>query len=180
MESGLSLSIRQERISEYLEVEKVIEAAFKDMELSDQTEHQLVSKLRQSENFIPALSLVAVENEKIVGHILLTRITINNNHEQFESLSLAPVSVLPAYQKKGIGTKLINQAHETAKSLEFGSVILIGHEDYYPRFGYKKAEHFEIQVPFEVPKINCMALELYPDSLKTISGMVEYPLEFFN
>jgi len=103
----MSFIIRQENAQDFLEVEALIEAAFKEMELSDHTEHLLVKRLRQSEAFIPKLSLVAELEKEIIGHILLTKIKITNPSQSFDSLALAPVSVLPKLQNKGIGTALI-------------------------------------------------------------------------
>src|SRR6056297_2640454 len=98
--------IRQETKGDYKRTENVIEEAFKNVEHSDNDEHLLVQRLRQSIDFIPELSIVAEIEKEIVGHILFSRIKIIGNNE-FESIALAPVSVLPKYQKRGIGGKLI-------------------------------------------------------------------------
>lgn len=171
-------AIRQEVKEDYLAVFHLIENAFKNQDYSDHTEHFLVERLRKSSSFIPELSLVATYNEKIVGHILLTKITIQNSEQSFDSLALAPVTVLPEYQQRGIGGDLIRTAHQVAKNLGHQSVLLIGHETYYPKFGYQGAHTFGITVPFEVPKENCMAIELTKDSLKNVTGNVNYPKEF--
>jgi len=175
----MNITIRQEREKDHETVEKLIAAAFKEVEYSDQSEHFLVRKLRKSEAFIPELSLIAIFNEEIVGHILLTKISIENDEDSFESLALAPVSVLPEFQKKGIGGKLIQAGHRIARSFGFKSVILIGHATYYPRFGYKKASTFGIQLAFEVPDENCMAIELAENGLVKVNGTVRYPRAFF-
>lgn len=122
--------------------------------------------------------MVAETENKIVGHILLTKLKIKNGQNELDSLALAPVSVLPEHQGKGIGGMLIKEAHKKAKELGFISVILLGHEKYYPKFGYKRADQFGIVLPFEVPKENCMAIELIENGLKDVNGMVEYPKEF--
>lgn len=108
------------------------------MEHSDHQEQFLVERLRKSDAFIPELSLVA-EDEKgtIAGHILLTKLSIENDSETYESLALAPVSVKPEFQNQGIGGQLIREGHRVAQRLGYQSVILIGHENYYPKFGYK-------------------------------------------
>ena len=104
---------------------------------------------------------------------------IKDDKNEFESLALAPVSVLPEYQNKGIGGQLIVKAHERAIELGFRSVALIGHESYYPRFGYEPAVKFGIKFPFDVPSENCMVMELTANGLGGVKGMVEYPKEFF-
>lgn len=172
------LELVQESLVDYLEVEQVVEKAFENEEISDHKEHLLVRHLRESDAFIPELSIVAKRDEKIVGHILLTRIAIFNSDNEFESLALAPVSVLPSYQRKGLGGKLILEAHSRAKALGYKSIILLGHADYYPRFGYKKASLFDISIPFEVADENCMAIELVEGGLDGVHGMVKYPKEF--
>lgn len=173
------LTIRQEEEKDFKKVSDLTEEAFRNMDQSDHREHFLVEKLRKSEAFIPQLSLVA-ENEDgdIAGHILFTKLKIVNGDETFESLTLAPVSVHPEFQNQGIGGQLILHGHSTAKELGYQSVILIGHENYYPKFGYEKTSNFGISFPFEIPEVNGMAVELIKDGLKNVKGVVKYPKEF--
>ncbi|WP_461533942.1 GNAT family N-acetyltransferase [Sinomicrobium sp.] len=104
----------------------------------------------------------------------------NSNPDiQKTSLALAPVAVLKKYQGKGIGGKLIEEAHRKAKELGFDSVILLGHEKYYPKFGYEMTKNYGIKLPFEVPDENCMLIKLTENALKDITGIVEYPKEFY-
>lgn len=157
----------------------MIEEAFKDDPIGDHTEHHLVNRLRRADAFIPELSLVAELNGKIVAHIMLTRILIKNDNQSHSSLSLAPVSVHPALQGKGKGGSLIRKAHEVAISPGHKSIILIGHKDYYPRIGYKKASIFGVKLPFNVPDEYCMAIELVVGGLSGVNGIIEYPGEFY-
>ncbi|PKF74158.1 GNAT family N-acetyltransferase [Chryseobacterium sp. PMSZPI] len=173
------MTIRQEEEKDYSKVFQLTEEAFKNVEHSDHQEQFLVEKLRHSEAFIPELSLVAEdENGEIAGHILFTKIKIVNNSEVYESLALAPVSVKPEFQNQGIGGQLIREGHRIAKDLSYHSVILIGHEKYYPKFGYEKTSNFGISFPFEIPEENGMAIELVKDGLKNTKGVVKYPKEF--
>lgn len=171
----MSIVIREENNKDFNEVYEVIKLAFMNAEHTDHNEHNLVNKLRDSEAFVKDLSLVAEDNDKIVGHIMLTKINIGNN----ESLALAPLSVLPNYQKSGIGSKLIIESHKRAKELGYNSVVVLGHSDYYPRFGYEPASKWGIKAPFEVQDENFMAIELVKDGLKDVSGTVNYAKEFF-
>jgi len=148
------------------------------MEFSDQGEHNLVSRIREADVFIPELSLVAIHKE-VVGHILLSKIRIMNDNQFTDSLALAPVSVLPEYQNKGIGKLLIFEALKIAKELGYNSVIVMGHPEYYPKFGFEKASLWGIKAPFEVPEEAFMALELRGNALDKVSGVVEYPSVFF-
>jgi predicted N-acetyltransferase YhbS len=172
------LIIRQENRNDHKEVFNVIESAFKDAEFADNTEQFLVERLRKSNAFIPELSMIAEIEGKIVGHILLTKLKIKNKSNEYNSLALAPVSVIPEFQGKGIGGKLIIESHKKAKELGYKSIVLLGHEKYYPRFGYKQADKYGIELPFEVPKENCMVIELIENELNGVNGMVEYPKEF--
>lgn len=171
--------IRKEHHNDYPAVFKLIETAFKNEPYTDHKEQFLVERLRNSVDFIPDLSLVAEIEGEIVGYILLTNIEIKDAKNTYSSLVLAPVAVLPAYQNKGIGAQLIKEAHNVAKTLGFQSIVLLGHENYYPRFGYQLAKNYGIELPFDVPDENCMVLELFPDALKNTSGIVQYPQEFF-
>lgn len=177
----MTIHIRQEQESDSKVVFKLIENAFLNIEESDHQEQFLVERLHQSDTFIPELSLVAETSDKqIVGYILLTEVEIvsDDNHIT-TSLGLAPLAVLPEYQRQGIGGMLLNEAHRTATALGYGSVVLLGHKDYYPRFGYKRAAGFGIGFPFDVPDDCCMAIELIPGTLNHVSGTVRYPHTFF-
>ena len=174
----MELTIRKENAKDFDAVFNLIEKAFESEQMSDHKEQFLVGRLRKSDSFIPELSMVAEFENKIVGHIMLTKLKIKNEQNEFDSLALAPVSVIPEYQGKGIGGILIKEAHKRAKELGHQSIVLLGHEKYYPKFGYKQADNFGIELPFDVPKENCMAIELTENGLDGVSGIVDYPKEF--
>jgi predicted N-acetyltransferase YhbS len=155
------------------------EKAFEALEISDHNEGKLVDKLRKAPTFIDELSLVAEIDGQVVGHILFTPIVIDNGHQQFQSLVLAPVSILPEFQKMGIGGQLIQAGHEKAKELGFQSAILLGHPGYYPRFGYKPASKWGIKTHIPLPSDDVfMAVELFEGGLTEVSGMAIFPPEF--
>ena len=175
------LEIRQEQLEDYEFTESVVKLAFANAEYSDKKEHELVSRIRKSNVFIPKLSLVATDkdNGKILGHILLSKIKISKDNQLAESLALAPVSVLPEYQNKGVGGLLITEALKEAQEIGYDSVVVLGHPAYYPKFGFKKASLWGITAPFDVPDETFMALELSENALSKVSGVVEYPSVFF-
>ena len=173
------MNIRKEESKDYKEVFNLIANAFENEEYTDHKEQFLVERLRNAEAFIPELSLVAEIGGEITGYILLTKIKIINKDLQKISLALAPIAVLKKYQGKGIGGKLIQEAHRKAKELGYDSVILLGHEKYYRNFGYEMAKKHGIKLPFEVPDENCMLIELTENALKDVTGIVEYPKEFY-
>lgn len=167
------VEIRQETKKDYEEVYNVVKIAFETAEHSDGNEQDLVVALRNSSSYIPELSLVAIQDNKIVGYILFTKIKIG----EFEELALAPLAILPEYQKQGIGKKLIEKGHQIAKHLGFHFSLVLGSEYYYPRSGYVPAIQYGIKPPFEVPNENFMAIKLN-DFDKEITGTVEYAREF--
>ncbi|WP_045516738.1 GNAT family N-acetyltransferase [Neobacillus niacini] len=173
--------IRQEQPTDYRNTENVVKNAFSTVEISDKKEHELVSRLRKSEAFIPELSFVAVSEDtnEILAHILLTKIKIKNDHLSVESLALAPVSVLPEYQNKGIGKSLILESLKIAKAVGYQSVVVLGHPDYYPKFGFKPTSQWGIRLPFDVSEKYFMALELEDRALENVDGIVEYSRAFF-
>lgn len=170
----MEIIVRQETDKDIEIVYEVVRSAFENAEHTDGDEHNLVNRLRGSDAFIPELSLVAEHHGRIVGHILFTRMKIGDH----ESLSLAPVSVIPEYQRQGVGGRLILEGHRIAAQMGFDSVILFGHPTYYPRFGYAPASKWNITAPFEAPDDAFMALELRENALQHVSGMVEHAKEF--
>ena len=171
----LQIVLRQETQADFSEVFEVNHLAF-----GQDNEAKLVDALRNNPIvFVPELSIVATKNNKIVGHILFTKIKIIDDQGNInESLGLAPMAVKPEFQKSGIGGKLIGKGFETAKSLGFKSVIVLGHEHYYPKFGFEPAEKWNIKAPFKVTSTHFMAIELEKGGLENISGTVIYPIEF--
>lgn len=170
----MKISVRPETPEDIPDIERVCHEAF-----GSRNEAYLVELLRFNEAFIPELSLVATADGEVVAHVLFSRISIvGENGKFYDSLALAPMSVLPSWQRKGIGSSLIKKGLFIAKELHFKSVIVLGHETYYPKFGFVPASKWNIKAPFEVPDAAYMALELLPGGLKEVSGTVVYPEEF--
>jgi len=169
------ITIRKEQLEDRQAVYTVHRLAFGQDE-----EAILVDRLRENKQaFIPDLSLVATFGQEITGHILFTEIRIvNGNGEEFASLALAPVSVAPGFQRKGIGSMLIRHGLEVAGQLGYRSAVVLGHATYYPRFGFRPAKTWDIKAPFNVPDDAFMATELVKDGLSGVSGTVRYPDEF--
>jgi predicted N-acetyltransferase YhbS len=141
-------------------------------------ESDLVEKLRKKPAYVKALSQVAELDHVVIGHILFTPILIKSASRRTESLALAPMAVLSAYQRKGIGGKLIRAGLHAARNAGFRSVIVLGHPAYYPKFDFQPASKWQIQAPFPVPDEAFMAIELETDALANAQGIVFYPEEF--
>lgn len=167
------MNIRQEQPADFETVYRVVKTAFINAEHSDGNEQDLVVELRKSQSFIPELSLVAVEDGKIVGHILFTRAHVNGN----EVLALAPLSVLPEYQNRGIGLSLIRRGHMAARRLGYRYSVVLGHPGYYPKAGYAPASRYGIRAPFEVDDESFMAVCLEGKGEK-LNGAIEYDKAF--
>lgn len=175
----LTVSIRQERPDDYEWVVELTERAFETMPFSDGKEGMLVHNLRKSDSFIPELSLVAEYKGTVVGHILFTPVIIDNGTQKFKSLILGPVSVLPELQKQGIGSQLIHTGHQKARELGHHSVILVGHPEYYPKFGYKSCSTWNIKSTLPLPSDDVfMAVELSAGALRGVTGTMILPPEF--
>ena len=134
-------------------------------------EHLVLKKLRNSKSYISKLDLVAVFENKIVGHIISTKAKVIDSQDfENEVLCLGPVSVNPEFKKNGIGSKLINESIKVASELGFSGIILFGNPEYYHRFGFKNAENYRITTKDGQNLEPFMALELQWNGLKNVSG----------
>lgn len=167
------MNIRKEAATDYETVYSVVKRAFESAEHTDGNEQDLVNALRKGDAFIPELSLVAEVDGKIVGHIMFSKATVGGK----PVLALAPLSVLPEYQRKGIGKALIQEGHKIAKELGYTHSIVLGSEKYYPKTGYAPAENFGINAPFDVPSENFMAC-MIGETNAEIHGTMKYAQEF--
>ena len=165
--------IRQEKSKEFHLIHSLIKAAFDSAEHADGNEQDLVDALRKGDSYVPELSLVAEIDGKIVGHIMFTKLRIGNSTQ----LALAPLSVLPEYQKQGIGTALIHEGHKRARTLGYWYSVVLGNEKYYSRAGYSLARKYGILAPFGVPDEKFMVCKLL-ESAPSVSGVVQYAKEF--
>jgi putative acetyltransferase len=166
--------IRPEHKSDYESIKKVNDLAFNRHE-----EGRLIDNLRQLPKFDPRLSLVAEKKGKIVGHALFFPVTIQTeNDEEYPCLSLGPIAVIPEHQNQGIGGLLIEEGHRAAMALNYTSVVLLGHPNYYPRFGYLPARQRHLTNPWNIIDDPWMAIELVEGSLAGKAGSVIYPKAF--
>lgn len=140
-------------------------------------EAKLVVKLRQNGKI--TLSLVAVLEEQLVGHILFTPMTITAAAGDITPVvGLGPVAVLPEYQRQGIGSHLCQTGIKMCREAGHQAVLVLGHPAYYPRFGFQQADHFGITCTYDVPAEAFMALELQDGALSQVSGVAAYEPEF--
>lgn len=164
--------IRSETSEDYTAIFEVNKLAFEQ-----ENEARLVEKIRQ-DNFNSQLSLVAVKSSKVVGHILFSNIIIQSQKGDFSALALAPLAVHPEFQNQGIGSQLVQQGLRKCQSLGHKIVVVIGHPTFYTRFGFSSATAKGLSVVWQVPDEAFLILELRPDALNGISGVVKYPSVF--
>jgi putative acetyltransferase len=151
------------------EVHSVNEAAFGRPDEAD-----LVDALRREGAVL--LSLVAEVERRIVGHLLFSRMSIETSNGAVKAAALAPVAVLPDLQRRGIGARLIRHGLDLLRERGERIVIVLGHPDYYPRFGFSSEKARFLESPF--PPEAFMAMELISGALEGIRGKVGYPAAF--
>jgi putative acetyltransferase len=163
-----TLTIRQETTADFSGIRTVVQAAF-----GRKGESDLVDGLRRSGALI--LSAVALSDDRIVGHVAFSSLTID---ESRLALALAPVAVMPDCQRRGVGSALIRWSLEECQRLGHEVVIVLGDPSYYCRFGFTPCLEFGIVCPFPVPPEHFMVLELSPGAASRCLGTVRCPPEF--
>ncbi len=155
----------------------VDESAIRDVNLQafrGPYEALLVEALRRDGLIV--LSLVAEEHGAVVGHILFSRLFIDGTDGAIPAIALAPMSVMPERQRQGVGSRLIEAGLDGCRKAGERIVLVVGHPDYYPRFGFSHALVGNLRSAYESEAF--MALELQPHALKGVSGTVRYPAPF--
>lgn len=156
-------------------IDDLIEAAFERKQ-----EAGLVRKLRVNPSvYDPLLEYLILFNNTPVAHILYTHNKIVQGDFAHAILVMAPVSVHPAFQNQGIGTRIITETLRDLADRNYEAVLVLGHAGFYPRFGFKSSSLWQIEAPFPVPEDAFMALELKPGSLNNKSGILHYSEEFY-
>ncbi len=164
--------IRAEQPGDWIAVHRVNESAFETP-----LEANLVDALRQQTS--EAVSLVAEHRGAIIGHIMFSPVTLSK-HPDLKLMGLAPMAVAPPHQRGGIGSALVRAGLERCRELGYGAVVVLGHPEYYPRFGFSPASRFGIGCEYDVPEDVFMMLELRPGFLEGASGVIRYHDAFRN
>lgn len=169
MPMGGGIVVRAERGEDRGAIRAVHHAAF-----GRDAEPDLVDRLRGDAAYIAALSLVAESEGRIVGHIMLTRASVQCASGDVEALALAPMAVVPRMQRRGVGAALIERALAEAERLGHALVIVLGHAAYYPRFGFRRASEYKIGASFDVPDEALMAKWLGGAEPRVLDGRIRY------
>lgn len=167
----MNLLIKQTSREDFSITENITREAFWNVYKPGCSEHLVLHNLRKSQSYIKELDLVAFYNNQIVGHIISTKAkVVDSLNKEYEVLCVGPLSVLPDFQKKGIGGKLMKESIKIAKRLGFRGMILFGNPDYYHRFGFKNAKEFGITTKDYQNFDPFMTLELFENSLIDVGG----------
>lgn len=164
-------AILHERPEDADAIRFVLEEAF-----GQSNEADLVDALRR--RGVLTLSLVALRENEVVGHILFSPVTIESVGSSFGAIGLGPMAVLPPYQRKGIGSQLVRVGLEQCRQAGHEIVVVLGHPDFYPRFGFVPTRHRGIHCEFDVPDNVFMVMELRQGALAGRGGLVKYQPEF--
>ena len=165
------LIVRNEKPEDIIAIHEVNEKAF-----GQPAEANLVDALRANGKVI--LSLVAVQDDKVVGHILFSPVTVESDRETFAAVGLAPMAVLPEHQNQGVGSKLVKTGLDQCRKALHESVVVLGHPEFYPRFGFTPASRYGIKSEYDVRDEVFMIMELREGALLGRSGIVKYQSEF--
>jgi len=166
-----NLKLRAEQPRDVPAIREVLLAAFGQC-----GEANLVDALRQSGGL--TLSAVALRDDRLVGYIAFSPVVVERDGGGKQALALAPVAVRPDCQRQGIGATPIHWALAECKRMGHGLIIVLGHSEYYPRFGFVPARKFGIECPFSAPSEAFMVAELLPGALNGCRGTVRYRPEF--
>jgi putative acetyltransferase len=166
------IEIREEQPEDVAAIRAVNEEAF-----GQPAEARVVDTLRGAcEGW---LSLVAVDGGTVVGHVLFSPVTIDGHDSLTGGMGLAPVAVLPGCQRRGIGSRLVRAGLAELRSRSCPFVIVLGHSEYYPRFGFEPASRYGLSSQWDgVPDEAFMVLVFDEPALKNVSGIARYRTEF--
>ena len=168
--------IRPEGPEDFPAIRELILQVFSEAFGSGLDEAKLVEDLRSTDAYVPALSLVAVHEDEIVGHVMFSEVHIISRGERIAALALAPLGVRKQYRRQGIGAGLVRQGLAAGQQMGYRAVFVQGSPTCYGRFGFVPASSRGLTTPFpNTPDPGNMVLELGDGSLSEISGPVEYP-----
>ncbi len=157
----MNIEIRQETESDYREVEQITREAFWNLHSPGCVEHFIVHKMRAHADFIKQLDLVATLNDKIVGNIMYTRARlVSPENKEIQVVSFGPISVLPEYQRKGIGSELIRKTVEILRQSETIAVVIWGNPANYVKHGFKNCKEYNIGIAGNKHPTCLLVLEL--------------------
>jgi putative acetyltransferase len=150
--------------------------AIHDRAFGQPQEGRLVDALREHGGVL--LSLVAMAEGELVGHILYTPVSIAVGGKEVLGVGLGPMAVLPEFQRRGIGTRLVEAGNRKLREAGVPFIVVVGHPEYYPRFGFVPASKHELSCEWDVPDEVFMVLVTDRETMAGVSGLARYRAEF--
>jgi predicted N-acetyltransferase YhbS len=169
----MEVKLRLEEENDYRIVEELTREAFWNVHFPGCDEHLLIHNLRKTKEFIYDLDFVAVFEDIIIGNIIYVEARIIDPEKEYILLTFGPVSVLPEYQNKGVGSKLINQTIQLSRRMGYKAIIIYGDPEYYQRFGFRESKRYSITNKEGKYPAALLVLELYQNSLNGITGIFD-------
>ncbi|MDR2535683.1 MAG: N-acetyltransferase [Treponema sp.] len=166
----MEIELRREEKTDYRIVEALTREAFWNIYRPGCIEHWILHTIREAGEFIRELDYVAVYNNEIIGNIVYSKTKILKNEEPYTVITFGPVSVLPKYQKMGVGKKLIAYTIEKSKTLGYNGIVIYGNSEYYKKYGFKNSREYNITDLEGGYNDALLVLELYPKALENING----------
>jgi predicted N-acetyltransferase YhbS len=167
----MRIRIKRTTDDDFHQTENITRESFWNLYKPGCDEHLVLHNIRKSKSYIDELDLVAVFENELIGHIISTKAKIiDSQNNEHVILCVGPLSVFSAFQKRGIGSELLNESIKVAKELNYKGMILFGNPDYYHRFGFKNAKEYSITTKDGLNFEPFMALELQTNGLDNITG----------
>lgn len=181
----MNILVRLEETKDYRRVEEITKLAFsypgriERGQIGCPFEHWIVHELHKRDGIL-SLSLVAEVDGALVGHIICSNATVKTEDKALPVLNFGPISVLPEYQRKGVGSALIKAMIEKARILGYGAILFFGRPEYYPQFGFKEASEFGVSDSEGCNYPAFMGMELIPQYLSEVRGGKYYESDIYN
>ena len=163
--------IRPETVDDFPAVREVVNLAFAN---DEESIADLIEALRAEPGYTPELSLVAVRDGAIVGHVIFSEARIETDSGVIPAMALGPLCVHPDWQQRGIGGQLVREGFEACRRLGHRIAVVIGHSTYYPRFGFQRGRPLGIEMSLGRLEQSRMVMELAPGALDGVRGMVYF------
>ena len=169
-----TIGIRPEMPVEFDEIHALVKTAFETARVSNGDEQNFVDRLRAGDDYLADLALVAIEGDRLVGHVMATRTAIDTAEGRRAILLFAPLAVDPDHRRRGLGSRLTREVLARGRAAGFDAVTLVGDPAYYGRFGFRPTTDFGIDNTNGIPAQYAQMLELVPGALTGVGGTITY------
>ncbi len=172
------MEIRPSIHSDHPVIAHLLKESFSATKHGYENEAELVEKIRLDPSYQAELESVATNDSQIYGYGMMSEVQILTTSSSLTGLVLAPLAVAPNKQQQGIGTALMHELEQRTNRLRYPYISILGHPDYYGRFGYLPASKFNVKPPYPLPDKTFMLKVLLPETINTIAGTLYYSSAF--